>query len=199
MTTQALRPRGRRPGHDDTRGTIAAAALTLFDRLGYDGASLRAIAREADVDPALVHHYFSSKAQLFATVLFGSDIDFVARFEQVAAEGEPATIGHRSAKALFELWEHPHHNSALVSFLQDKTYARRRLLAEFLGREVFGRVATSLGHANGLLRGQLAASTMIGLMSGRHILEMGALSTASPRSLVEPVGRTLQHYLVEAW
>lgn len=199
MTMQSVRPRGRRPGHDDTRGTIADAALALFDRHGYDGASLRAIARDADVDPALVHHYFASKAQLFTTVLFDSDLDFVEPFERTIAEGEPATLGPRMARAFFDVWEHPRHRPSLTAFLHSGTVARRRLLAEFLGREVFGRVASQMGHANAILRGQLAASSLIGLMAGRHVLEMGALSTASARSLVEPVGRALQYYLVEPW
>ncbi|HBX80628.1 MAG TPA: hypothetical protein DEG88_02075 [Propionibacteriaceae bacterium] len=179
MTTQHVRPRGRRPGHEDTRGDIACAALRLFDRQGYDGASLRAIAREAGVDPALVHHYFDSKAQLFAAVLFQSDLDLVERFDRVLAEGDYDTLGHRTAKSFIEMWEHPHNNAPLLAFLQDKAQARRRLIAEFLGREVFGRMAAAAGHSNGILRGQMAATTMLGLMTGRHILEMGALSAAS--------------------
>lgn len=197
-TQQHVRPRGRRPGHDDTRGTIASAALALFDELGYDGASLRAIARDADVDPALVHHYFSSKAHLFTSLLVHPDLDLVGRFDR-AAEGDPDTLGQRIAHSFFELWEHPHHHQSLMAFLQDRTQARRRLLTEFLGREVFGRLASRVGHGNALLRGQLAASTLIGLMTGRHLLDMGALATASARSLAEPVGRSLQHYLVDAW
>ncbi len=199
MTTQSVRPRGRRPGHDDTRGTIADAALALFDRLGYDATSLRAIARDADVDPALVHHYFTSKAHLFTSIVFDSDLDLVEPFERACADGEHATLGPRLARAFFDLWEHPRHRQPLTTLLHSGTVARRRLLAEFLGREVFGRVAASLGHGNAVLRGQLAASSLIGLMSGRHVLEMGALSTASARSLVDPVGGVLQHYLVEAW
>ena len=66
MTDSPAKPRGRRPGRADTRGTICRAALTLFSTIGYDKVSLRAIAREADVDPALIHHYFSSKSDLFA-------------------------------------------------------------------------------------------------------------------------------------
>ena len=60
------RPRGRRPGHTDTRSQILEAALTMFSEVGYEKVSLRAIARSANVDPALVHHYFGSKPELFA-------------------------------------------------------------------------------------------------------------------------------------
>ena len=60
---------GRRPGKVDTKGDIIEAATRVFARKGYDGASLRAIAREAGVDPALVHHYFDGKASLFVAAM----------------------------------------------------------------------------------------------------------------------------------
>ena len=60
---------GRRPGNQDTREAIIAAAREAFAEKGYDRASIRAIATGAGVDPALVHHYFGTKDQLFlATV-----------------------------------------------------------------------------------------------------------------------------------
>ena len=52
---------GRRPGAADTRGEILAAARSEFAAKGYDASSVRGIAREAGVDPALVHHYFGTK------------------------------------------------------------------------------------------------------------------------------------------
>ena len=60
---------GRRPGNADTRGEIVEAAKRVFAAKGYDGTSLRAVAREAGVDPALVHHYFDGKASLFVAAM----------------------------------------------------------------------------------------------------------------------------------
>src|SRR5215469_7545513 len=60
---------GRRPGNADTRGEIVEAAKRVFAARGYDGTSLRAVAREARVDPALVHHYFDGKAGLFIAAM----------------------------------------------------------------------------------------------------------------------------------
>ncbi|MEI2819554.1 MAG: TetR/AcrR family transcriptional regulator [Marmoricola sp.] len=57
--------RGPRPQGADTRSDILAAASSVFADKGYAGASVRGIAREAGVDPALVHHYFESKPALF--------------------------------------------------------------------------------------------------------------------------------------
>jgi AcrR family transcriptional regulator len=60
---------GRRPGNQDTREAILAAARSAFAERGFDAAPIRQIATAAGVDPALVHHYFGSKEELFrATV-----------------------------------------------------------------------------------------------------------------------------------
>jgi AcrR family transcriptional regulator len=64
-----MTPVGRRPGRRDTRAEIVDAARAAFTERGYDGASLRGIARDAGVDPSLVHHYFDGKASLFVAAL----------------------------------------------------------------------------------------------------------------------------------
>ena len=55
---------GRRPGRQDTKEAILAAARHAFAENGFDGTSIRNIAANAGVDPALVHHYFGPKDQL---------------------------------------------------------------------------------------------------------------------------------------
>ena len=66
MTTTS---RGRRRGSPDTRASILEAARTLFAENGFSGTSVRAVAGAAGVDPALVHHYFGSKDDLFVASL----------------------------------------------------------------------------------------------------------------------------------
>ena len=53
----------------ETRRSIQENALRLFAEKGYDKASIRAIAGDAGVDPALVHHYFGTKEKLFLAVM----------------------------------------------------------------------------------------------------------------------------------
>ena len=60
---------GRRPGSADTRGEILSAARKVFAEKGFDKATVRGIAREAEVDPALVHHYFDTKEGMFAAAM----------------------------------------------------------------------------------------------------------------------------------
>ena len=77
---------GRRPGNQDTRGQIITAARQAFAEKGFAGASMRAIAAEAAVDPALIHHYFDSKQQLFlATVALPLELPDIV--QKVAAGG----------------------------------------------------------------------------------------------------------------
>lgn len=54
---------GRRPGQTETREAILAAARDLFGRNGYEGATIRAIAAEAGVNPALVHHFSAARSR----------------------------------------------------------------------------------------------------------------------------------------
>src|SRR5256885_622978 len=85
---------GRRPGNQDTREAIVEAARKAFAERGYDRASIRAIATSAGVDPALVHHYFGTKDELFlATVNAPIDPATILPAEPVVA-AIPPTI-HR--------------------------------------------------------------------------------------------------------
>ena len=56
---------GRRPGHSDARERILDAARHRFAEHGLDGTSMRDVAADAGVDPALIHHYFGTKQRLF--------------------------------------------------------------------------------------------------------------------------------------
>jgi hypothetical protein len=72
------------------------------------------------------------------------------------------------------------------------------MLREFLGREVFGRIAASTGAPDPQLRGALAASQMIGLVIARYVVRVPGLVDASRADLVEHLGPVIQSYLVDA-
>src|SRR3954454_8406544 len=71
MASKAPTPRrtGRRPGPNRTRAAIVAAARTAFAERGYDAVSIRSVARDAGVDPALVHRFHGSKEELFVAAM----------------------------------------------------------------------------------------------------------------------------------
>src|ERR1044071_2243819 len=66
MTAMAQKP--ATPGPRDERVVLAArirrAARDAFAETGWAGTTIRSVARAADVDPALVYHYFGSKEGL---------------------------------------------------------------------------------------------------------------------------------------
>jgi AcrR family transcriptional regulator len=59
----------------ERREAILRTTLEVFSQNGYRGASLRAIARELDVSPALLQHYFSSREDLLAEVVSAWDAE----------------------------------------------------------------------------------------------------------------------------
>ena len=65
----AVRRSGRRPGDSGTRAAILEAAKDSFAASGYDATTIRGVARAAAVDPALVHHFFGTKEQLFGAAM----------------------------------------------------------------------------------------------------------------------------------
>lgn len=70
----SIRPRRGRPPKDrssgagETRDAILDAAEGLFSKHGFYGVTIREVAREAGVDTALIHYYFSAKKGLFDAV-----------------------------------------------------------------------------------------------------------------------------------
>jgi len=200
VTIQAQRPRGRRPGRTDTKAAIQAAALTLFSELGYEKVSLRAIARAADVDPALIHHYFENKADLFSRSVLDLQLDAEGMVRQIL-DGPADGIGERTVAAFIEAWNRPgagdRFNAMLRAAISDPH--ARRPLSEFMTKEVLLKVAESLGHSNARLRAQLAVSLLLGLALCRDILELPGLVKTRNSVLVKSLGRAMQSHLVDPW
>ena len=201
MVDTPIKPRGRRPGGADTRGVICRAALTLFSTVGYDKVSLRAIARAADVDPALIHHYFASKSDLFAETVLDLPLDADRLVTEVLA-GPRDRIGPAAVAAFLAAYDAPdggrERSTAILrsAIAQD---AVQRPLSEFMTKEVFGAIAERLGHSDFKLRGQLAVSLVLGMALARYILRLPTLASIDDQAIAESLGRAMQELLVEDW
>lgn len=200
MTIQAHRPRGRRPGRTDTRAAIQTAALTLFSELGYEKVSLRAIARAADVDPALIHHYFENKADLFARSVLDLPLD-AEEIVRSILDGPVESIGDRTILAFLDAWERPGATDRFTAMMRAAVTdpSARRPLSEFMTKEILVKVVESVGHGNARLRAQLGVSLVLGLALSRDILELPALVKARKPVLVKAYGRAMQAHLVDSW
>ncbi|SCL37346.1 transcriptional regulator, TetR family [Micromonospora rhizosphaerae] len=187
---------GRRPGKPETREAILAAARTAFAERGFDAASIRAIAAAADVDPALVHHYFGSKDQLFLAAM-EAPIDPREVLPKVLA-GDREGIGERLVRAFLGVWDSPA-GAAGVGLLRSAVSNEwtARLLREFLTTQVLRRVLDQLevDPAELPLRGSLVASQLMGLAMMRHVVRLEPVASAAPETLVAAIGPTVQRYL----
>jgi AcrR family transcriptional regulator len=187
---------GRRPGRQDTRSEILTAAAAEFAERGFAAGTVRGIAARADVDPALIHHYFGSKRKLFlATVEIPMDPGSI--LDEIA-DGDPATLGHRLLDTILSAWESPLQPSliaALRSAIADPSLSRQ--FGEFLGVELIGRLLVHLHTPDDelVLRGGLLGSTVLGLLTARYVLLLPPVVAQDRATLVRSVGPMLQRYL----
>jgi AcrR family transcriptional regulator len=188
---------GRRKGSPDTREAILEAARATFAERGFDGASIRAIAAAASVDPALVHHYFGPKEQLFLATV-GAPVD-PAELIPAILDGERAEIGERMVRTLLSVWDDPRSGPKLVAIVRSALAHdwSARMLREFLTSQVLRRVIAKaeVPPAEAPIRAALVASQILGLGIARLVLKIEPLATADIDTVVATVGPTLQRYL----
>lgn len=191
--TPGRRP-GRRPGSADTRGEILAAARRTFAEKGFEKATIRGIAREAGVDPALVHHYFDNKEGLFVAAM-RLPLD-PSRVVTEIVTGPREEVGRRLARFLLTVVDDPEAREPMVGMFRAAMSNEQAAatVREFFTQAVFARVTARLGApAIGV---QAALSQMSGLIIVRYILRVEPLASADIDELVDLVGPTLQRYLV---
>ena len=175
---------------------MLAAARAAFGERGFDGATIRGIATAAGVDPALVHHYFGSKDQLFLAAI-EAPADPAELLPELLAGG-PDRLGEGVVRLLLSVWDGPMQSAALAlvrSAVGNEWGAK--LLREFLVTQVLRRVVGTLElpPQEAEVRGALVASQLIGLVMGRYVLRIEPLASASPDWLVATIGPTVQRYL----
>lgn len=194
--------RGRRPGGGDTRAAIVTAARSEFAAKGYDATSLRAIARAAEVDPALLHHYFDGKAALFTEVM---DVPADPRvLIEAVVRGPREVVGEAMVRTFLTIWDSAEGRARFQGVVRSAVTndEAARMLREFLVREIFGHVtrdltppgATGLA-ANPELRAALAAGQMVGVGMMRYVIGFPSVVDATHEELIALLAPTLQQYL----
>lgn len=189
------RPAGRRKGDSGSKDAVLDAARDLFAELGFEGASMRAIAARAGVDPALIRHFFGDKDGLFvATMENRTQIpDRIA----AALAGPPDSLGERAANTYLGLWEDPETQPILLSLVRSAMTSDKaaQLLVEAIAGRVYGASVSDAGELAKIRGMALAGSHLFGLAVARHIFHIPVLDEMTHDELVALVAPVIQQYL----
>jgi AcrR family transcriptional regulator len=189
-----MSPAGRRPGGPDTRATILEAARAEFRERGYSAATIRQVARRADVDPALVYHYFVDKAGLFVAC-----IDLPADPRQVQQQAQGAELdGARIAERFLAQWEEDaaEPGKSFVTLTQAVSSAPEvaRAVREFLTERVWAhRELGSDGEAARITA--LVSSQLLGAAWARYVIGMEPFASAARSEVAAWIGPTIEAYI----
>ncbi|MFF7798172.1 TetR/AcrR family transcriptional regulator [Streptomyces olivaceus] len=194
----ATRRRGRPPRTESagTRDRILTTAREEFSERGYEKTSVRGIAKAAGVDPALVHHYFGTKEQVFAAAV---EVAFAPALEApgAIADGPLAEVGERLTRFILGVWENPATRTPLLAILRsavnNETAAAvfRRLIAD----QVLYRVAAQLDLPDAELRVELAAAQLVGCAMLRYVVKLEPLASADAEQIVARLAPVVQGHL----
>jgi AcrR family transcriptional regulator len=192
MKPMSDKKRGPRQDGVQAREAILDAARGHFADQGYEGASMRAIARDAGVDPALVSYYFGSQSGLFVESL-RLPVNPAQAIDSVLAEGT-AGLGERLVRRFLQVWDNPVSGEPIISVLRSSA-SRPELLGEFVERQIVPRLASALEGPDAELRASAFASHVLGLAMARYVLRVEPLASAEPEQVVALIGPTLQRYI----
>jgi AcrR family transcriptional regulator len=175
---------------------VLAAARTAFAERGFDGATIRGIAADAGVDPALVHHYFGNKDKLFLAAV-EAPVDPGELLPEVLTTPRDQ-LGAAVVRLLLKVWDGPMQPAGLAllrSAVSNEWTAK--LLREFLVAKVLRKVVSTLGFDPDVraARISLVGSQLIGLVMARYVLRLEPLASATPDEVVAAGGPTVQRYL----
>jgi len=187
---------GRRPGAGGTRERILAAARSDFSKSGFDGTTIRAIAAQAKVDPALVLHYYESKDAIFReAVRFPVDpAEFIPALVAPGVDG----LGDRLVRFFVDTWDSPA-GGAMLGVIRSVVANddAATLMREFITREVLGRLAKALDVDEPQLRASLAGAQLIGMAMLRYVVKVEPIASADADQIVAWLGATIQRYFTD--
>jgi AcrR family transcriptional regulator len=180
---------GARRRSDVTRDAILTAARERFAADGYERATIRAIAKDADIDPSMVMRYYGNKEGLFAAAV---SIDL--------SMPDPAALPrHDVGRALVAhflgMWEENEVLTALLRVGTTNQAGAERMQQVF--REQLTPVAQKAcpDPEQAPARAALAAAQLLGLALTRYVLRFPPTVALSREEIVAWLAPTLQRYL----
>ena len=195
-TPKTRTPRtGRRPGTSSSRDDILKAARKLFAKHGYQGATMRAIAKEADVDPSLIVHFFGNKVNLL-TEAIEWPFDPEVAMPMLLEDGR-RNVGRRLAELAIRTWDEEGTRHPVFTLLRAGLTEPEaaEMLRNFMLQRLYAPLMKRLGSDKPELRAGLAVSQIIGVGMGRYVLEFDGLANAKSEDVIDWLAPVLQRYL----
>jgi AcrR family transcriptional regulator len=198
VTDATAKRRGRPPRTEsaDTRDRILTAAREEFSERGYEKTSVRGIAKAAGVDPALVHHYFGTKEQVFEAAV---EVAFAPaqNAPETVAEGPLDGVGERLTRFIFGIWENPATRTPLLAVVRSavNNEAAAAVFRRLVVSQVLGRVAARLDLPDGELRAELAAAQLVGTAMLRYVIKVEPLASVDVEWIIARVAPVVQGHL----
>ncbi len=168
---------------EQTRQRILDAARSQFAEVGYDRATIRAVAKQAEVDPALVMQHFGSKDELFkqATKIPEQDLpDDPDELVELCLDLVGAKLSDGQQDAAMSLLRSMFTHPDATDQLRDQTNAQ---IAKF-AKVARGR--------NAELRGAILLSALLGISIGRNLLRLNGLDDATGKELTKAIRGTVE-------
>ena len=186
---------GRRRGETHTRDAIAAAARAAFADVGYDRATMRSIATEAGVDPALIVHFFGTKETLFREVT-ALPTELAAAMGGLA-EGPRDDVGRRFAQAVAAMLENPATRQVVLARLRSAAShpEAAELVRELVSRDI-GLLTSALTNDRPQTRAVLVGAQIVGVAFARYVVRVEPLASMDVTELVDVLAPTFQRLLV---
>src|SRR5271156_1394915 len=180
---------GRRRGQPDTRGQILDAARAQFIEIGYRAATVRAIAADAGVDPALINYFFGSKQHLFgeALALRANPAEIIA----AEIEGPLSELPQRLLTVLLETWDQLENQPTLLAIAQagagpDSSALTRGFVEEALAAPIIERLQREgVPVDDARLCTALLVTQLVGVIYARYVLAADPVAAIPRQSFIE--------------
>ncbi|KPH21490.1 TetR family transcriptional regulator [Rhodococcus sp. ADH] len=164
---------------EHTAAKILSAARRQFAEHGFDRTTIRAIATDAGIDPALVMQLHSNKEQLFAAAA-QADVDLHSLIEAPIADLPEAAAAH-----LFSGFEDPSQRDSSEALL--RSCLTHPLAGQVLRDQVLApaqaTVATTIGGDDAELRAAVLNACTLGVTIARYLLKVPAMAQADQSDL----------------
>lgn len=170
-----------------TRSTILTTARSQFGTHGFERTTIRSVAAAAGVDPALVMHYFGSKAELFAAAS-----RFDVQFPDLSGIA-PDRVADLLLPVFIGVWGPQGPLLPMLRAAATNRTAADALLAVFVDQVAPALAAVVPDHA--AERAALVGSQLLGLATARYIMCLAPLAGMDDARLVQWLRPVFMHYL----